>query len=100
MHSCQDLYLHVVGWLIQYHKVKETNTGVNGKVNDLEHSFKQRPKPLNPSNDLSGGRCALTKTKTKKSLSVKLKRCTLVKGQVKTIKINVSKFNTSSCRRS
>lgn len=90
----------VVGWLIQYHKVKETNTGVNGKANDLEHSFKQRPKPLNPSNDLSGGRCALTKTKTKKSLSVKLKRCTLVKGQVKTIKINVSKFNTSSCRRS
>ena len=63
MHSCQDLYLHVVGWLIQYHKVKETNTGVNGKVNNLEHSFKQRPKPLNPSNDLSGGRCALTKKK-------------------------------------
>ena len=74
MHFCQDLYLHVVGWLIQYHKVKETNTSINGKVNDLEHSFEQRPKPLNPSNGLSGGRCALTKTKTKKIIISKAEK--------------------------
>ena len=30
MHFYQDVYLHarVVGWLILYHEVKETNTGV------------------------------------------------------------------------
>ena len=49
MHFYQDVYLHarVVGWLILYHEVKETNTGVtcNYKVNDHEHSFNHRPKP-------------------------------------------------------
>ena len=37
----------VVGWLILYHEVKETNTGVtcNYKVNDHEHSFNHRPNP-------------------------------------------------------
>ena len=34
----QDVYLHVVGWLILYHEVKETNTGVNYKVNDHDQS--------------------------------------------------------------
>ena len=41
------MYARVVGWLILYHEVKETNTGVtcNYKVNDHEHSFNHRPKP-------------------------------------------------------
>ena len=66
------------------------------------NSFTQRPKPLTPSNDLSQRRHALTKTKQKQkiSLSIKLKRCTLIKGQVKITEISVSEFNSSSCRRS